>query len=288
MSIMPSGSNLSPHTEQQATTANLRRRILTAALLAPVALFGVFVGGWLFAFGCAAITAIGAAEFYSLEARREAQGSAVIGIPAALMVILAFQLRNNALWITALLACAILVFLLESIRQPGDIRRTLLQTLMTLFGVLYVAFPIGFLVQIRALPEGLYWMLVIFAVTWGTDTFSYIGGRLFGRNKLAPHLSPKKTVEGAVVGILAGAGFGILFLVAGNLFSQASLALVILGPLVAIAGDLFESALKRSFQVKDSGIRGLDIFPGHGGVLDRIDSLLAVSALVFFYLLLFR
>jgi phosphatidate cytidylyltransferase len=123
----------------------------------------------------------------------------------------------------------------------------------------------------------LVWLLLVFCVTWGTDSFAYIGGRLWGKTPLAPKLSPRKTLEGAVVGVIGGIVPSLILLATANLLSAGTIFFVLVAPLVAIAGDLFESGLKRFFEVKDSHIAGFDILPGHGGILDRTDALLLVS-----------
>ena len=156
---------------------------------------------------------------------------------------------------------------------------------MTLAGVFYIGFPSGFLVAIRnAEPNGIIWLLAIFSTTWSTDTFAYLGGRLFGKHKLAPRLSPKKTIEGALIGVLFGFGITLVLLAATDLLNSTTLLLILLAPFVAIAGDLFESALKRYFKVKDSFVQGLNVFPGHGGVLDRVDAMLWVTVIYFIML----
>jgi phosphatidate cytidylyltransferase len=203
-----------------------------------------------------------------------------------LAVVIAFHFRENALWVAALGIGALVTLILETLRHPNDLRRSLWQVATTLAGVIYVAFPASFLVAIRALPDGFAWLLVMFASTWGTDTFAYFGGRVFGKTKLAPVLSPKKTVEGAIIGIIGGVIPAAVFLMLFGKLSGTTLILIGLAPLVAISGDLFESAIKRFFQVKDSHITGLNIFPGHGGVLDRVDSLIWVSTLFYAYLML--
>lgn len=264
--------------------SNLTQRILTSVVLLPIVLIATILGGVPFTLMAGSLACVGVAEFYLLAQKREVQGSTLIGVPVSALVMLAFHFQDNRLWIGALVAGAAITFILETIRHPNDLRRSLLQVLMTLAGVFYVAFPTGFLIGLRALPDGLMWILLVFALTWGTDSFAYIGGRLWGRTKLAPHISPKKTREGAVVGIFGGMVPGILILLAAGKFSLPLLILVILGPLFAILGDLVESWLKRLFDVKDSHIVGFNILPGHGGVLDRVDALILVSALCYIYL----
>lgn len=275
---------------EAAANANLRTRVTTSLLLIPVVLLAVYFGGWLFTIASGGLAVIAVLEFYELARGHAAQGRAVVGVPMSIAVMLAFHLQQDSLWVAALVIGAVVTFVLETINHPQDIRRSILQMLTTLLGVAYIAFPFAFLIRLRAMPDpdGLIWLLVVLAMTWGTDSFSYIGGRLWGRNKLAPTLSPKKTVEGAVVGVLGGILPALIILTLGGRLSAPAFILVALGPFVAIAGDLFESAMKRFFHVKDSGIKGLDIFPGHGGALDRIDALLLVTAYAFAFVTLFN
>jgi phosphatidate cytidylyltransferase len=270
--------------EKPQRFSNLTLRLLTAAVALPIALFTAYADGWLMVILVGVIAVVGVVEFYILEQGRQAQGSSIIGIPMVLVVVLAFFLRQDMLWIGALALGALATFVLEMIRHPRQVRRSLLQVGTTLAGVLYVAFPLGFIIAIRNLPEGWTWSLLVLIITWGTDTFAYLGGRLWGKTKLAPRLSPKKTVEGAIVGVIGGIVVSALWLRVYDKLSLVTLILIGVCPLVAIIGDLAESALKRFFQVKDSHIIGLDILPGHGGVLDRIDSLLLVSTFSYFYL----
>jgi phosphatidate cytidylyltransferase len=150
------------------------------------------------------------------------------------------------------------------------------------FGIVYAGLLPAHLILIMARPHGAAWLAVLTALIIASDTGAYYSGKLFGRHKLCPAISPGKTVEGFVGGLLAGVaagtGLGLLLIPESDPLSLAlgSLLLTCLG----VMGDLLESVLKRSVAVKDSGT----ILPGHGGILDRADSLL-VAAPVFYYLL---
>lgn len=153
-----------------------------------------------------------------------------------------------------------------------------------MFGAVYVGLLISYLVFIRELEDGGRWLVVLSAVTAGSDTGAYLFGSAFGSRKLCPSISPKKTVEGALGGLLCGVAAAVIMAMVLfddlNLLLVAVMATVLTG--VGILGDLTESIIKRGTGTKDSG----RILAGHGGALDRIDSLL-MSAPVFYYMLMF-
>jgi len=150
-----------------------------------------------------------------------------------------------------------------------------------LLGVLYVGFPLGTVVSTRTLPGGEWLVLFLAVVTWASDTGAYYAGTLWGKHPLLPSISPKKTIEGVLGGLVLTVGVALL---AQQWFaSQLSLTdAAILGVLLTIVGlfgDLFESMIKRRTGVKDSG----GILPGHGGMLDRLDSLLFTAPTFYYY-----
>ncbi len=268
----------------QAT--DLRLRLITASVVLPVAVLASFAGGLPFLVFSLPVMCIGMLEFYMMEKDTRMQGSSLTGIPAGIAIAIGFFLNLDWLWQFALVAGIVLTLLLEISRQPKDFPRALAQVGTTSFGILYIAFPAAFLLSLRNVhPDGLMWLFVVFAITWGTDTFGYLAGSIYGKTKLAPLISPNKTVEGAIGGILGAwiPAFGILLLT--GVFQPILIPMVVIGPFLAVSGDLFESALKRFFSIKDSCVKGLNLFPGHGGVLDRIDALAWVATWVFLYLL---
>jgi phosphatidate cytidylyltransferase len=152
------------------------------------------------------------------------------------------------------------------------------------FGAVYVGFFSAHLLLIRLLPEGNYWLIILVAITAGSDSGAYFSGRKWGRHKLCKNVSPNKTVEGAVGGVISGIVIAVLFAVVlldnVNWIVLIPMAIVLTG--VGIVGDLCESIVKRGTGIKDSG----KILLGHGGVLDRIDSMLPAAPLLY-YLLIF-
>ena len=266
---------------------NFQIRLITAIILLPIVVGSSLLGGYWFLLLMLPVMSVGMLEFYVMEKDTTVQGSSLTGIPTGIVIALAFFFDTSWLWQIAIVVCAIVTLILEIIRQPKQPRRALKQVGITLCGIFYIAFPLAFLEGIRNnTPNGLVWVFVIYAITWGTDTFAYLIGRIFGKTKLAPLISPNKTVEGAIGGIFGAWIPTFLILFASGIFQPILIPIVLIGPFLAVSGDLFESALKRFFKIKDSYVKGFNIFPGHGGVLDRIDALLWVSSGVFVYLYL--
>ena len=157
---------------------------------------------------------------------------------------------------------------------------------LLLVGVVYIAGLLGHLILLRALPDGPDLVLFVLAVTWLTDSAAYFGGRAWGRHALAPRVSPNKTIEGALSGFggaLAAAWLGGLLWLPGLAVSDIVTLALLLGGVGQI-GDLAESKIKRLAGVKDSG----GWIPGHGGLLDKIDSLVFTAPTFYYYLVWFH
>lgn len=154
------------------------------------------------------------------------------------------------------------------------------------WGVIYVYLPLFLLKELRNLEQGIAIIFLLLTIVWLTDSGAYFVGGALGRNKLAVKISPKKTIEGAIGGTIISIVGAIIF--SKFFLSEYSFIIIaifaLIGSIISQLGDLFESAIKREFNVKDSG----NILPGHGGVLDRIDSLLfliPLSYILFMYIL---
>jgi len=177
----------------------------------------------------------------------------------------------------ATLVCIISVPLLS--RSP--LEQSLRDGAMTLFGVLYLGLTLGTLSMTRLLPLGEWLIFFLLLVTWASDTGAYLVGTLYGRHRLAPTISPKKTVEGLVGGLIAAiiAGYAARWWFLPELSGLDCLVLTTLLTITGLWGDLTESAIKRSVGMKDSG----RMLPGHGGMLDRLDSLLFTAPVFYYY-----
>lgn len=265
--------------------SNLRIRLLTASVVTPIAVLASLAGGWQFLLLILPVMCIGMLEFFVMEKETAMQGSSLTGIPAGIAFVLGIAWGEAWLWQATIALGIALTLALEVARHPRQFGLALAQVGTTFCGLAYVALPAACLISLRNAPEeGLTWLFVVYAITWGTDTFGYVFGTIFGRTKLAPLISPNKTVEGAIGGILGAWIPAFLILALSGAFQPILIPMVALGPVWAVGGDLFESAMKRFFRVKDSSVPSLNLFPGHGGVLDRIDALIFVAGWVFVYL----
>lgn len=256
------------------------RRIYTILVLAPL-LYAVIRYSPPLAFSGVVMLAGGLAlfEFYRLCFGARSH-SWLIGIGLTGFAALILGTHRPDIIVPTLLAtlvCIISVPLLS--RSP--LEQSLRDGAMTLFGVLYLGLTLGTLSMTRLLPLGEWLIFFLLLVTWASDTGAYLVGTLCGRHRLAPTISPKKTVEGLVGGLIAAiiAGYAARWWFLPDLSGLDCLILATLLTISGLWGDLTESAMKRSVGMKDSG----GILPGHGGMLDRLDSLLFTAPVFYYY-----
>jgi phosphatidate cytidylyltransferase len=225
---------------------------------------------------------LGQLEFYRLYYPIGRRGLILFGLICGALVVAHFHaqgLFSDREVLTALVL-AVLIYPLATYR---DVVTTLSDAAVISFGVLYIGWLLGHLILLRGLEQGEYLIFFLFLVTWACDAGAYYVGKGFGRRPLAPRLSPNKTVEGAVGGLAASV---LAAIVARQWFLPFLSAAdsVVLGLLLGVLGqigDLTESMFKRSSGVKDSGY----FLPGHGGILDKMDSLIFTTPLFYYYLL---
>jgi phosphatidate cytidylyltransferase len=174
---------------------------------------------------------------------------------------------------------------LISLHNTGQLTRITDFQSKSALGIVYMGLSPAFILRILDLPQGLNWFIYLLGVVFSGDTFAYIFGILFGKNKIMPFVSPKKTWQGSLGGILGSllAGFICWKTLLPEINLSATLILAAISGFVGQFGDFFESLLKRVADVKDSG----RIMPGHGGVLDRIDGILFAGPVVLFGVLIF-
>jgi phosphatidate cytidylyltransferase len=244
-------------------------------------LFIVRAPPWAFASFIVVVTAIGLAEYFAM-ALPDHLPERVAGTIFGLLVAAGVATRDPNLW-GAGVSLAVIAGLGFVLARHDDLEAAVRRLGLQILGVLYVGFFMPHVTLMRELPSGDGWRWVLFtvAVVFGSDSGGYFAGRAYGRRKLMPAVSPKKTVEGAAGAVLGAVLAGLLMYVlvhrAGTVSETIGLAIVISA--LAQFGDLCESALKRAFGAKDSGW----IIPGHGGILDRLDSLLFPFVFTYYY-----
>lgn len=261
----------------------LRTRLATAVVALPALwLIVEYLEAHLFAGFIMAVAAMGLFEYFTMALPEHAAERAV-GVLWGLVIAGGVASRRPELW-GAGLALAVIGGLAFPLVHTDDLRGATDRLGLSLLGVLYVGFFTPHFVLLRA--QDWRWVLFTVYVAMGSDSGGYFAGRAFGRHKLAPAISPSKTVEGAL-GALGGAvAIATLCKLAffGYLGSGEAVVLGLAISVLAQFGDLCESALKRAFGAKDSGW----IIPGHGGILDRLDSLLFPVVFTYYYAVLPR
>ena len=274
----------------------MKTRLLTAAIALPIIIASIMLPlwfpqtVWVFVVIAAVALAAGLFEFYSLTKKLGLKADAAIGYlgAAALFVGFVFDAPSKApdLLIATTVLVVIAVLVSQTFRFQKDFSKMLTGIGVTLLGVFYVAFLGGFLVATRIgfeTPTNLstHLLAFFFLVIFGSDSGAYFTGRALGKHKLAPAISPGKTVEGLIGGIVAAAAFAALatFWFFPELPYKWSIPLAIVLAVVGVLGDLCESAMKRGSNTKDAA----SILPGHGGLLDRLDSLLFGAPILYYF-----
>jgi len=265
----------------------MKKRIITGIIGAAVLLFLILYGGNLLAVAVAVIIVAGVREYHLLANAGGVKTSFPLIMILSLLYLGGQWCSLHYSWFPR--AGMIGIFFLAVIFgsfflawKNNQKQFFLISTAANLLGLVYPGILLTYTIMIRAFlpPLGAKVLILTLLIVWVNDTGAYFTGSWLGRRKLAPAVSPGKTVEGAVGGITVGTAAGILF---GFLTGLPLLWLLVVCPLVSIlgqTGDLFESLLKRGAGIKDSGV----VFPGHGGVLDRFDSPLFALPLVYFLL----
>lgn len=255
----------------------LPHRVLSAIVLLPVVLGAAYLGGPSFAVAVAVAALLAGYEFYRMMRKAGYEPFYLAGLALIAVLMLDAYYPNQGISRWGAAGAVMLLMVWQILR--GGAQGFLANWALTLAGALYVAGLAGHLISVRNLPQGLGWLLLTFATTWTCDTAAYFAGKWWGKRGFFAHVSPHKTREGAIAGFLAGT---LSTVIAGRwmgLFLWQSLALGALLVLGITFGDLSESLLKRQVGVKDSG----SLIPGHGGVLDRIDSLLFAGVIVYYF-----
>ena len=269
------------------------KRLLSAAVLLPIVIALFAVGGWAYRGLIFIVMLLASCEFVQLFRRKDYQ----LSLPFVVLIVLAwkvtgvppFQGCDTSVYFLPIVTVLILMLTLWELLQTqrdGSRSNPVEQWALTLAGGSYLGIGGARLLQLRTLPDGLWWTLTVCGVVWISETAAYLCGKQWGRHKMAPSISPGKSWEGYSAQIISGLIAGPLLVWVWSLFSTIPIqdftltpgrGLLLGGIISALcpAGDFFVSMIKREVDVKDAS----DLIPGHGGVLDRIDSILWAAIL---------
>ena len=232
----------------------------------------------------AAVSLIGMGELYravGVEETGKISLLSLAGYAGALLFDLLLYFQLSAYTMVGLMGALILLMAVYVFTYP---RYRAEQVMAAFFGLIYVAVMLSYIYQTRNLPDGAFLVWLIFLCSWGCDTCAYCVGMLIGKHKMAPKLSPKKSIEGGVGGVAGAALLGALFALAMNQWggvqvNPAHYALICgAGGVISQIGDLAASAIKRNHDIKDYG----KLIPGHGGILDRFDSVIFTAPVIYY------
>lgn len=255
-----------------------KTRLISGIILVIIALATIISGSWILFFTLLAVSLIGMRELYKVMKVSDEHVTVLelVGYLGAVLYYIAMGFDFGSYGTMAIIISMILILFVYVFGYP---KYRAEQVMAAFFGMVYVAVMLSFIYLTRNLPDGKFLVWLIFLCSWGCDTCAYCVGMLIGKHKMAPVLSPKKSIEGAVGGVVGAALLGVIYAAAtqGKMAEYALICAV--GALISMVGDLAASAIKRNQNIKDYG----KLIPGHGGILDRFDSVI-ITAPVIYYL----
>lgn len=258
-----------------------KTRLLSGIVLVILAILLIVSGGEVLLFSTLVVSCIGMFELYRVF-QVEKSLLAMAGYLAAVVFYCNLEwtfLPDILMLFMGFMILLMFIYVFSYPKYKAD------QVMAVFFGVFYVAVMLSYVYQIRMLENGLYLAFLVFFCSWGCDTCAYCVGMLIGKHKMSPKLSPKKSIEGAVGGVLGSALLTALycFIFRGPMALTGAeigiLALIAaIAGLISMVGDLTASAIKRNYDIKDYG----HLIPGHGGILDRFDSMIITAPIIYF------
>ena len=259
-----------------------KTRLLSGIVLVLVAFLTINCGGYVLLATLLCVSLIGMQELYrAMNVRRDGFNALeLIGYAGILLIYLLLIPEEPVYPLMGVIASLILIMFVYVFSYP---RFEAGQVMAAFFGIVYVGVMLSYIYQTRMLPGGQFHVWLIFLCSWGCDTCAYCVGMLIGKHKMAPVLSPKKSIEGAVGGVVGAVLLGVIyaFFTKGGMLEYGIICGV--GALISMVGDLAASAIKRNQGIKDYG----KLIPGHGGILDRFDSVIVTAPMIYTLAVLF-
>jgi phosphatidate cytidylyltransferase len=264
----------------------LKRLISALCILPPLVLIVHFGSSLHFLLLLTCVVGLGLLEFYRMLAAKGFPCWRWLGVAVGTLLPVAFYaegITHQAIVHQAAVATIVVLLFVVGLFTRRELAASVQSIAFTLLGVFYVGWLLGYVVLLRMLSDGPSYVFYIFGVVWLGDAAALVSGTLMGRHKLAPAISPHKTIEGAVGGILGSLGGAILggLWLLGNFTLAHCLAVGIMLAVFGQLGDLSESLLKRGTGIKDSAM----LIPGHGGILDKVDGILFGAPALYYYVL---
>ncbi len=266
----------------------MKVRVISGIVLVAIMVAAILLGGWVFFGLTLAISLVGMYELYKVVGL-EKSIPAAFGYVSALLYFatIAFKLEQFSMFTIVLglmSIMAVYVFTFPKYKASDII--------MLFFGIVYVAMMLSYMYKVRVMEDGIFLIWLMFVSAWVNDTLAYFTGVLLGKHKMTPQLSPKKTIEGAIGGVLGATLVGAIYgyIIGANMTGEHGNAVITFavasfaGAFLAIVGDLAASAIKRNYEIKDYGT----LIPGHGGILDRFDSVIFTAPAVYWALTIFN
>lgn len=281
-------------------------RLLIAAIFIPVILWILlFAPDGIFLLGLEAVIGISLYEFYTMIEGKKIKvykkSGITIGLCIPILYYLAVSNKVKYERLTYILIVLIIIYFITRQVVLGEIKEAIREISYTLFGILYISLLLSHIYFIKNIsdtmikfgfgkytmdvPEGRMWVLTMFLLVWASDSAAYFIGKKFGKNKILPKISPKKSVEGSIIGFLAP--IASMIIIKYWYFPNITMIdTIVIGVIVGVfgqIGDFGESLFKREFDIKDSS----NLLMGHGGMWDRFDSIIFVAPLLYYYIKLF-
>ena len=252
-------------------------RLISGVVLVAIALVTIGLGNWVLFATLLLVSLIGARELYQAM-KVSKKGFSLLelgGYAGIILYYLGMVFLEEKFHLAAILAGLVILMFIYVFRYPEYHAH---QVMAAFFGIVYVGVMLSCIYQARMLPGGHFHVWLIFLCSWGCDTCAYCAGMLFGKHKMAPVLSPKKSVEGAVGGVAGAVLLGVIFAAVTKGPAAEYAGICGAGALISMVGDLAASAVKRNMEIKDYG----KLIPGHGGILDRFDSVIFTAPIIYY------
>lgn len=254
-----------------------KTRLISGILLVLAALLTIISGGYVLFFTLLCVSLLGVNELYrAMGVHRDQPGLLeMVGCFGVILYYVSLIWGFEKYGMLAILIALVLIMFVYVFSYP---KYKVDQVVAAFFGIVYVAVMLSFVLLTRNLANGKFIVWLIFLCSWGCDTCAYCVGMLIGKHKMAPVLSPKKSIEGAVGGVVGASLLGTIYAALTNGPVAEYAVICCVGALISMVGDLAASAIKRNQGIKDYG----KLIPGHGGILDRFDSVIFTAPIIYY------